>query len=53
MKQFIQKIFNLFGYKVMKIKSPLTENLDNLTKILITKSEPIIFDVGQIKDSQS
>jgi len=49
MKQFIKKIINLFGYKVMKVKSTDPTQLDNLTKILITKSEPIIFDVGANK----
>ena len=49
MKKFIQKLVNLFGYKVMKIKSTNDTDLDGLTKILITKSEPVIFDVGANK----
>ena len=46
MKKLIQKLVNLFGYKVMKIKSTDATDLDGLTKSLITKSEPVIFDVG-------
>ena len=49
MKNFIQKIVNLFGYKMMKVKTTAAEDLDGLTKSLITKSEPIIFDVGANK----
>ena len=49
MKKFIQKLVNLFGYKVMKIKSTDSTDLDGLTKSLITKSEPVIFDVGASK----
>ena len=49
MKKFIQKLVNLFGYKVMKIKSTDATDLDGLTKSLITKSEPVIFDVGANK----
>ena len=46
MKKFINKLINLFGYKMMKIKSTDTPDLDGLTKSLIKKSEPVIFDVG-------
>ena len=49
MKKFIQKLVNLFGYKVIKIKSTDATDLDGLTKSLITKSEPVIFDVGANK----
>jgi len=49
MKKLIQKLVNLFGYKIMKVKSTAHEDLDGLTKSLITKSEPIIFDVGANK----
>ena len=49
MKNFIQKIVNLFGYKIMKVKTTAAEDLDGLTKSLITKSEPVIFDVGANK----
>ena len=49
MKKFIQKLVNLFGYKVMKIKSIDATDLDVLTKSLITKSEPVILDVGANK----
>ena len=49
MKKFIQKLVNLFGYKVMKIKSTDATDLDGLTKSLITKPEPVIFDVGANK----
>ena len=48
MKKFIQKLVNLFGYKVTK-KSTDATDLDGLTKSLITKSEPVIFDVGANK----
>ena len=49
MIKFIQKIINLFSYKVMKIKSTDAKDLNGLTKFLITKSEPVIFDVGANK----
>ena len=49
MKTLIQKLVDLFGYKVMKIKSTDATDLDDLTKSLITKSEPVIFDVGANK----
>ena len=49
MKKFIEKLVNLFGYKVMKIKSIDDTDLDGLTKSLITKSEPVILDVGANK----
>lgn len=45
-KKFINKLVNLFGYKIMKIKSVDAADLDGLTKFLIKKSEPVIFDVG-------
>lgn len=43
MKKFINKLVNLFGYKIMKIDPA---DLDGLTKSLIKKSDPVIFDVG-------
>ena len=46
MKKFINKLINLFGYKMLKIKSVDSTDLDGLTKSLIKKSEPVIFDVG-------
>ena len=49
MKKFIQKIINLFGYKMTKIYIVNPLDLDGLTKSLITKSEPVIFDVGANK----
>ena len=49
MKTLIQKLVNLFGYKVMKIKSTDATDLDDLTKSLITKSDPVILDVGANK----
>ena len=49
MKKFFNKLANLFGYKVMKINSIHNTDLDGLTKSLITKSEPVIFDVGANK----
>ena len=49
MRKFIQKIINLFGYKFMKINSIDPTDLDRLTKFLVTKSEPVIFDVGANK----
>ncbi len=49
MKKFIQKVINLFGYKISKIIIANATNLDALTKSLITKSDPIIFDVGANK----
>lgn len=49
MKNIIQKLVNLFGYKVMKIKTIDTTDFNDLTKFLITKSDPVIFDVGSNK----
>ena len=49
MKKFIQKVINLFGYRISKIIIANATNLDALTKSLITKSDPIIFDVGANK----
>tara|TARA_B100001564_G_C20558560_1_gene632643 strand:- start:223 stop:1011 length:789 start_codon:yes stop_codon:yes gene_type:complete len=49
MKKFIQNIINFFGYKIMKAKTTESTDLDSLTKSLITKSDPIIFDVGANK----
>jgi FkbM family methyltransferase len=46
MKKIIQKLVNLFGYKVMKIELTDYTDLDGSTKSLITKLEPVIFDVG-------
>ena len=46
MKNFFQKIFSLFGYKIIKFKSLQSSNLDDLQKFLIHKSNPVIFDVG-------
>ena len=46
MKNFIKKIINLFGYKIMKVEKIDATDLDGLTKSLITNSEPVIFDVG-------
>jgi len=49
MKNFIQKIINLTGYKLMKSKTTDATDLDKLNKSLITKLDPVIFDVGANK----
>ena len=49
MRKFIQKIINLFGFKVIKINNIDSSDLDTLTKYIIKKSEPVIFDVGANK----
>lgn len=49
MKKLVQKIFNFLGYKVMKITFKDFPDFDYLNKALITKSDPIIFDVGANK----
>ncbi len=49
MKQFIQKMFNFFGLKLMKIQSTDATNINDITKTLITRSDPVIFDVGANK----
>ena len=46
MKSYIKKIFNFFGYKILKSKSIDPIDTDSITKKLITKSQPVIFDVG-------
>jgi FkbM family methyltransferase len=49
MKKIIQKLVNLFGYKIIKFRSTNATDLDGLTKFLITKSDPVILDVGANK----
>lgn len=49
MKKFIQKIFNFFGYKVMKSRSIDISDLNLITQFLIIKSNPVILDVGANK----
>jgi FkbM family methyltransferase len=49
MKKFIQKIFNFFGYKVMKSGSIDISYLNLITQFLIIKSNPVILDVGANK----
>lgn len=48
MKKKIQKIFNFFGYSIIKIKNfyKLYRTLDKAIKILVNKNNPMIFDVG-------
>ena len=47
-KLIIKKIFNFFGYKIIKYKSD-NADLNYITRILQKKDEPIIFDVGANK----
>ena len=42
MKKIIQKLVNLFGYKIIKFRSTNATDLDGLTKFLITKSLRIL-----------
>jgi FkbM family methyltransferase len=49
MIKFIKKIFNFFGYKLTKVLDKDVLNFDYISKNLITKSDPIIFDVGANK----
>ena len=49
MKKFIQKIFNFFGYKVMKSRSIDISDLNLITQFLIIKSNPVVLDVGANK----
>ena len=49
MKNLINKLINLFGYKIIKVSSIDKSDLNQITKILIQKPEPIIFDVGANK----
>jgi FkbM family methyltransferase len=46
MKKFIQKILNFLGYKVTKIQTVECTDLDEITKLIIRKPEPVVFDVG-------
>jgi FkbM family methyltransferase len=55
-KNFIQKIANFFNYKVIKISSRdrinliyENYNIDDITKFIIKKSQPVIFDIGANK----
>ena len=51
MKKLIQNILNFLGYAVIKKKNfkKIYRTLDDTIKSLITKDEPIIFDVGAHK----
>ena len=49
MKKLLQKIINLFGYKLLKVKSTDATNINDITKTLVQKSNPTIFDVGANK----
>ena len=49
MKKYIQRIINFFGYKLIKVNRTDATQLDELTKIIIPKSDPVIFDVGANK----
>mgnify|MGYP006099241205 CR=1 FL=1 len=46
MKKFIQKILNFLGYKLTKIQTVECTDLDEITKLIIRKPEPVVFDVG-------
>ena len=46
MKNFIQKLINLTGYKLMKLRSVEKGDTDGMIKILIDNQQPVIFDVG-------
>ena len=48
MKNLIQNLAGVFGYKIMKMGGDILD-LDSITKSLITKSDPVIFDVGANK----
>ena len=48
-KKFIKKVLSSIGYKLTRIESVDLPNLDEVTKSLIKKSDPIIFDVGANK----
>ena len=49
MKNLINKLINLFGYKIIKVSSIDKSDLNQITRILIQNPEPIIFDVGANK----
>ena len=48
MKKQIQKIFNFFGFSIIKKKNfnKLYRTLDRTIKILVNKKKPVIFDIG-------
>ena len=46
LKNFIQNLIKLLGYKIIKSSSIDKSNLDDMIKLIIKKSEPVIFDVG-------
>jgi FkbM family methyltransferase len=46
LKNFIQKLIKSLGYKIIKSSSIEKSDLDAMTKLVIKKSEPVIFDVG-------
>ena len=49
MKKLLQKIINLFGYKLLKVKSTDATNINDITKTLVQKSNPTIFEIQKIK----
>ena len=49
MKNFIQKLINLTGYKLIKFTSIDKSNIDEIAKYLINIQTPVIFDVGANK----
>tara|TARA_A100001015_G_scaffold260685_1_gene305611 strand:- start:546 stop:1337 length:792 start_codon:yes stop_codon:yes gene_type:complete len=48
-KKFVKKILSSFGYKLSRIESVDLPDLDEITKSLTKKPDPIIFDVGANK----
>ena len=48
-KKFVKKILKFVGYEVSKVNSIDSPDLDEITKSLIKKKDPIIFDVGANK----
>ena len=49
MKKLLQKLINIFGYKVSKIKTIEKHDLDKIIKFINNKEKSIIFDVGANK----
>tara|TARA_B100000029_G_scaffold501155_1_gene574031 strand:+ start:110 stop:880 length:771 start_codon:yes stop_codon:yes gene_type:complete len=46
MKKIVQNFLNTFGYQLSKTETVSATNLDKIAKLLISKTEPTIFDVG-------
>jgi len=48
-KKIIQKFFNIFGYKIAKIRKKKYKDFDQILKKVLKNNNNIIFDIGANK----